>query len=264
MFWFWIIFNYFKVSCSHNSILTCHIAGLIFLPQCSTVKYPPKKGEWRTLKYKSKPDLFITSGDVVFQFHFPDPHQWKSLSLKHWPASHLDWRWRCLLSLPSRAAAIAASKPRVPTVAIHYCIPLAWPQVLSHAAALSELWWGCCINVGAERVALLCSSKRDEQQCQFASLDVLPLEWEGILLLGVPEGNELQLWSFGLDKWFSHFTAISPIVIFIFCLGGLQLPYLFILLFAFRASLCLSPPLVCPPFFSPSDFICNLHFNLAR
>lgn len=131
MFWFWIIFNYFKVSCSHNSILTCHIAGLIFLPQCSTVKYPPKKGEWRTLKYKSKPDLFITSGDVVFQFHFPDPHQWKSLSLKHWPASHLDWRWRCLLSLPSRAAAIAASKPRVPTVAIHYCIPLAWPQVLS-------------------------------------------------------------------------------------------------------------------------------------
>jgi len=132
-----------------------------------------------------------------------------------------------------------------------------------YVAALSELWWWCFIDVGPEREASLCSSKSDEQQSRFASLDILSLGREGILVLGVPGGKELQWWSFGIDKWFSHFTAISPIVIFIFCLGGLQLPYLFILLFAFRASLCLFSTISLFSFFSPSDFICNLHFNLA-
>lgn len=70
-------------------------------------------------------------------------------------------------------------------------------------------------------------------------------------VLGVPGGKELRTWSFSTEKLFSYFTVISPIIIFIFCLGGSHLPYLLILLFAFRASLCFFSTISLFSFFPP-------------
>lgn len=128
------------------------------------------------------------------------------------------------------------------------------PVQSQYETVLSELEQLCCSNDRTEREESFCSFKTDEQQSQLASLGTSPLGWEGIFVLRVPGGKELWSWSFSIDKWFSHFTAISPIIIFIFCLGGLQLPCLFILLFAFRASLCLFSTISLFAFFFPQWF----------
>lgn len=247
--------------CRHNSILTCRIAGSVFLPQHSKWSIPQQrwakdlKIQWKRVRqtflslvvmwWFSSTFLTCTSGS---------PRPW-STDLLH---TLICIRDACCCCLPGQ---LQPQRPSPGVPLLLYIATSPWPSLKS-TAALSELWWWCCMDAGADGGITLFLQER------WTAVSVC---FSGYLTTWVRRHRcawsawrqraavvELQY-----RQRIFPFYCYFPNRYFIFCLGGLQLLYLFILLFAFRASLCLFSTISLFSFSSPSGFICNLHFNLA-